>query len=154
MQQIIDQILQFLQQGLAAIFRFVRLVWTWSSGEITKVFQAPWENWPLWKQLLLVIIAVAVIWILFTAAMRLWASAVRVLAAFASLLVVLVATLPTILLAGLVALGGLWAINNVNLSSVTIPTIFSSQDSSQQASRGGDKPAESGVRGTDAGENK
>jgi hypothetical protein len=154
MQQIIDQILQFLQQGLAAIFRFVRLVWAWSSGQITKVFQAPWENWPLWKQLLLVIIAVAVIWILFAAAMRLWASAVRVLAAFASLLVVLVATLPTILLAGLVALGGLWAINSVNLSSVTIPTIFSSRDSSQQANRGGDKPAESAVRGTDAGENK
>lgn len=143
MQKIIDQILQFLQDGIAAIFRFVRLVWSWSSTEITRLFSAPWENWPLWKQLLFVIIAVVVVWILFTAAMRLWASAVRVLGAFAGLLVVLVSTLPAILLAGLVALGGLWAVNNVNLSAITIPTFFSSQDNSQHASRPNtEKPAE------------
>jgi hypothetical protein len=134
MQQIFDQILRFLQQGIEAIFRFIRLVWNWSSGEITRLFQAPWENWPLWKQLLLVLLAAAVIWILFTAAVRLWASAVRVLAAFAGLLVVLVSTLPTILLAGLVALGGLWAINHVNLSSLPIPTALTG-DTSRQASR-------------------
>jgi hypothetical protein len=143
MQKIIDQILQFLQDGIAAIFRFVRLVWSWSSAEITRLFSAPWENWPLWKQLLFVIIAVVVVWILFTAAMRLWASAVRVLGAFAALLVALVSTLPAVLLAGLVALGGLWAVNNVNLSAITIPTFFSSQDNSQQASRANpEKPAE------------
>jgi hypothetical protein len=143
MQKIIDQILQFLQDGIAAIFRFVRLVWSWSSTEIARLFNAPWENWPLWKQLLFVIIAVVVVWILFTAAMRLWASAVRVLGAFAGLLVVLVSTLPAILLAGLVALGGLWAVNNVNLSAITIPTFFSSQDNSQHASRPStEKPAE------------
>jgi hypothetical protein len=143
MQKIIDQILQFLQEGIAAIFRFVRLVWSWSSTEIARLFNAPWENWPLWKQLLFVIIAVVVVWILFTAAMRLWASAVRVLAAFAGLLVALVSTLPAILLAGLVALAGLWAVNNVNLSAITIPTFFSGQDSSQYASRPNtEKPAE------------
>ncbi|HEY7459533.1 MAG TPA: hypothetical protein VH765_12355 [Xanthobacteraceae bacterium] len=142
MQQILNQILQFLQQGIAAIFRFIQLVWNWSSAQITKLFGVPWESWPLWKQLVLAVIAAVVIYILFTAAMRLWASAVRVLAAFAGLLVVLVSTLPAILLAGLVALGGLWAVNNVNLSSITLPTIFSGQDSSQQVSRDADKPAE------------
>jgi uncharacterized membrane protein YgcG len=142
MQQILNQILQFLQQGIAAIFRFIQLVWNWSSAQITKLFGVPWESWPLWKQLVLAVIAAVVIYILFTAAMRLWASAVRVLAAFAGLLVVLVSTLPAILLAGLVAPGGLWAVNNVNLSSITLPTIFSGQDSSQQVSRDADKPAE------------
>jgi hypothetical protein len=135
MQKIIDQILQFLQDGIAAIFRFVRLVWSWAATEITRLFNAPWENWPLWKQLLFVIIAAVVIWILFTAAMRLWGSAVRVLGAFAGLLVALVSTLPAILLAGLIALAGLWAVNNVNLSGITVPPIFSSQDNSQHASR-------------------
>jgi hypothetical protein len=152
MPEILNQILQFLQQGIAAIFRFIQLVWNWSSSQIAKLFNVPWESWPLWKQLLLAIIAAVVIWVLFTAVMRLWASAVRVLAAFASLLVVLVATLPAILLAGLVALGGLWAVNNVNLSWVTIPTIFSSQDSSQHASRG--NAAESGARDTNAAQNR
>jgi hypothetical protein len=143
MQQILNQILQFLQEGIAAIFRFIQLVWNWSSAQIAKLFSVPWENWPLWKQFLLAVVLAIVIWILFTAVMRLWASAVRVLAAFAGLLVVLVSTLPAILLAGLVALAGLWTVNNVNLSSITLPTIFSSQDSSQQASRNDTaKPAE------------
>jgi hypothetical protein len=143
MQQIFDQILRFLQEGITAIFRFVHLVWSWSSGEIAKLFHLPWANWPLWKQLLLVLIAALVIWILFAAAMRLWASAVRVLAAFAGLLVVLVSTLPTIFLAGIVALGGLWVVSNVNLSAITLPTFFSSQDNSQHAARtNADKPAE------------
>lgn len=149
MQQIVEQILQLLQQGIAAIFRFIRIVWTWSSTEITRLFQAPWESWPLWKQVLLVLIIAAVVWILFAAGMRLWASAVRVLAAFAGLLVALVSTLPAILLAGVVALGGLWAINNVNLSTVRLPTFFSDDGNGRQASRtaeepgGSDSPADS-----------
>ena len=142
MQQILDQILQFLQQGIAAIFRFIHLVWTWSSAQITRLFDVPWESWPLWKQILLVVIAAAVVWILFTAALRLWASAIRVLSAFASLLVALVATLPMILLAGLVALGGLWAVNNVNLASLQVPAVFSSGESNRQASRSAEPAAE------------
>jgi hypothetical protein len=57
MQQIFDQVMEFLQQGIAAIFRFVQLIWTWSIGEITKVMEAPWQTWPLWKQILLVIVS-------------------------------------------------------------------------------------------------
>ena len=56
MQQIFNQLLQFLQQGIAAIFRFVQLIWTWSSDQIIKVFNAPWSNWPFWKQVLLVVL--------------------------------------------------------------------------------------------------
>jgi hypothetical protein len=143
MQQIFDQILQFLQQGISAIFRFVRLVWTWSSGEIAKLLQVPWENWPLWKQVLLILLVVIVVWILFGAAVRLWASAVRVLSSFARLLVVLVATLPTILLAGIVALGGLWAINNVNLAQLRLPVLSESDGNNRQANRSA--PNESGA---------
>ncbi len=123
MKQIFDQFLQFLQQGIAAIFRFVRLIWSWSIDQITKVAQAPWEGWPLWKQVLLVVVIAAVVYFLFLAARQLWAAGVRVLSAFASFLVTLVITLPTILIAGLVSLGGLWVINNINLSSLPSLTI-------------------------------
>jgi hypothetical protein len=44
MKQIFDQFLQFLQQGIAAIFRFVQLVWTWSVDQIAKMMQAPWTR--------------------------------------------------------------------------------------------------------------
>ena len=147
MKQIFDQFLQFLQQGIAAIFRFVQLVWGWSIDQITRMTQAPWESWPLWKQILLVVVIAAVAYALFIAARRRWVAGVRVLAAFASFLVALVVTLPTILIAGVMALAGLWAINHLNFSSLPTLTVFersntgSSDDSSnpqgQTTGRGG-----------------
>jgi hypothetical protein len=35
MQQFFNQLLQFLQQGISAIFRFAQLIWTWSVGQIS-----------------------------------------------------------------------------------------------------------------------
>lgn len=135
MQTLLDQVVQLLQQGVAAIFRLIGLVWSWSSSEIARLLQVPFESWPLWKQVLLVLIVVAVITILFSAALRLWMSAVRVLAAFASLLVSVVATLPAVLLAGVVALGGLWAINHLNPSQIALPSLTRTDGEAQQARR-------------------
>jgi hypothetical protein len=124
MKQIFDQFLQFLQQGIAAIFRFVQLVWTWSIDQITKMMHAPFESWPIWKQVLLILVIAAVAYFLFIAARQLWMAGVHVLAAFASFLGALVVTLPTILIAGVIALAGLWVINNLNLSSLPTLTMF------------------------------
>jgi hypothetical protein len=140
MKQIFDQFLQFLQQGIAAIFRFVQLVWTWSIDQITKMTQAPWGNWPLWKQILLIIVIAVVAFILLVAARRLWFAGMRVLAAFVRFFGVLVYTLPAILLAGCVALAGLWAINNLNLSSLPSFTMFQG-GSTGSPSQSNDKPA-------------
>jgi hypothetical protein len=124
MKQIFDQFLQFLQQGITAIFRFVQLVWTWSIDQITKMMHAPFESWPIWKQILLILVIAAVAYALFIAARQLWVAAVQVLAAFVSFLGALVYTLPTILLAGVIALAGLWLINNLNVASLPTLTWF------------------------------
>ena len=150
MKQIFDQFLQFLQQGIAAIFRFVHLVWTWSIDQITKMMQAPWGNWPLWKQILFVIVIAVVAYVLFIAARRLWVAGVHVLAAFASFLVALVVTLPTILIAGCIALAGLWAINNLNLSSLPSLTMFQGSGTASP-NQGSDKPSGQ-TNGPNAGE--
>jgi hypothetical protein len=148
MKQIFDQFLQFLQQGIAAIIRFVQLVWTWSIEQITKMTQAPWEHWPLWKQVLLVIIIAAVAYTLFIAARQLWAAGVHVLAAFASFLGALVVTLPTILIAGCIALAGLWVVNNLNLSSLPTLTMFQGSNSGPS----GDNKPSGPTTGQSAGE--
>jgi hypothetical protein len=124
MKQIFDQFLHFLQQGIAAIFRFVELVWHWSIDQISKMMQVPWQSWPLWKQVVLVAVIAAVAYALFIAARQLWVAAVHVLASFARFLAALVVTLPTILIAGLVALAGLWVVNNLNFSSAPGFTLF------------------------------
>jgi hypothetical protein len=122
MQQLLNQTVQFVQDGITAIFRFVRLIWVWSVGQIGRVIEAPWQNWPLWKQLLLVVVAAAVVWALYKAAKELWESVERTLGAFAGMLGVLVKTLPSVLVAGLIALSGVWLINNLDLSSVHLPS--------------------------------
>ena len=116
MQQFFNQLLQFLQQGVAAIFKFVQLIWTWSVGQISALTQVPWQSWPLWKQVLVVVVIAAVAFALYRAAKELWDAAERILAAFAALLGVLVRTLPSVIVAGLIALGGLWVLNNVDAS--------------------------------------
>ena len=122
--QFLNQLIQFLQQGIAAIFKFIQLVWTWSIGQITQVAQSPWQNWPFWKQVLLVLVLAAVVFALFKVAKELWLAGERVLTAFAALLGVFVKTLPQVVIAGLIAMGGVWLINNVDPSSLRMPTAF------------------------------
>src|ERR1041384_6274685 len=74
MQHAFNQLLQFLQQGIAAIFHFVQMIWTWSVGQISALLAAPWQQWPLWKDILLALVLVAVIWALYRAAIELFAA--------------------------------------------------------------------------------
>ena len=119
-QQIFNQLLQFLQQGIAAIFRFVQLIWTWSSDQVIKAFNAPWGNWPFWKQILLVVLVGYLIYLLYKAGKDLWESGEKALAAFAALLAAFVKVLPRLFLAGVIALVGLWFLNTADLSKVRL----------------------------------
>jgi hypothetical protein len=118
MKQVFDQLLKFLHDGISAIFRFVELIWTWSVDQISKLAAEPWLQWPLWKQVLLVLILAAVIWALYQAARELLEAGAAILSAFAHLLGVLVRTLPHVLLAGIIALGGVWVVNHLDNSLV------------------------------------
>ena len=122
MKQVFDQLLKFLQQGIAAIFRFVELIWTWSVDQISKLVSVPWQEWPLWKQVLLVLIIAGVLWALYRAGRELLEAGAAVLAAFAGLLGVLVQTLPHVFLAGVIALGGVWLVNHLDNSSLRVPS--------------------------------
>jgi nucleoid-associated protein YgaU len=119
--KIFDQILRFLQEGIAAIFHFVQLIWSWSIGEILKLLAVPWQDWPILKVFFLALVAAAVVWALYAAAWQLWLAAEKILAAFAALLLVLVQTLPRVLLAGVIALGGVWLANHIDNSALRLP---------------------------------
>jgi hypothetical protein len=114
MAQIISQIIQFLQQGIAAIFNFLKLIWTWSFGQIVSIFQSNWQSLPIWKIVLLIIVLGAIVYILYKAALVIWEAAVAVFGAFVSLLTAFVTVLPQIVIAGLIAFAGGWVIHNVN----------------------------------------
>jgi hypothetical protein len=124
MQHAFNQLLQFLQQGIAAIFHFVQLIWSWSVGQISTLLAVPWQQWPLWKEILLALVLVAVIWALYGAAIALFAAGERILIALAHLLSVLVRTLPSIVFAGLIALGGVWMMNHLDNNLIQLPIAF------------------------------
>src|SRR5258705_10337131 len=134
MKQVFDQLLKFLQQGISAIFHFVELIWTWSVDQISKLVAVPWQEWPLWKQVLLVLILAGVLWALYRAGRELLEAGAAILAAFAGLLGVLVQTLPHVFLAGVIALGGVWLVNHLDNSGLRVPAWMqaSEQNSSPQ----------------------
>ena len=114
MTQIIKEIVQFLQQGIAAIFKFFQLIWTWSFGQMVTIFQSDWQSLPVWKIAVLAVVVLAIIYVLYKAVLQLWQAAEHILKAFIGLLSVLVSVLPFILIAGLIAAAGGWVIQNVN----------------------------------------
>jgi hypothetical protein len=121
MKQVFDQLLKFLQQGIAAIFHFVELIWVWSVDQISKLLAVPWHDWPLWKQVLLVLILAGVLWALYRAGRELLEAGVAILVAFGALLSVLVQTLPHVFLAGAIALGGVWVVNHLDNAALRMP---------------------------------
>ena len=114
MNPVISQSVQYLQQGIAAIFNFVQLIWTWSFGQMVAIFQSDWQSLPIWKIVVLVLVVGGIVYVLYKAAVQLWEAAEKILKAFIGLLSVLVSILPHILIAGLIAAGGAWIIQNVN----------------------------------------
>jgi hypothetical protein len=130
MKPVFDQLLRFLQEGISAIFRFVELVWMWSVDQISKLMAVPWQEWPLWKVILLVLIMAGVVWSLYRAGRELLEAGAAILAAFAALLGVLVQTLPPVFLASVIALGGVWLVNHLDNSPLPMPAWLQASEQS------------------------
>lgn len=114
MQQAINQLGQILQQVITSLVKFFQLVWTWSFGQIVSVFQSDWQALPVWKIVVLVAVVCGIVYVLYKAVIQLWGAAEAILKAFIALLGVLVAILPYIVIAGVIAAAGGWVIQNVN----------------------------------------
>ncbi len=114
MRQIIEQIVNLLQQGITAIFKFVDLVWQWSFGQMFEIFSSNWQALPVWKIAVLVVVVIAIVYVLYKGFFALWKAAEQIFRAFVELLMVLVSILPYVLIAGLIAAAGSYVIQHVN----------------------------------------
>jgi hypothetical protein len=113
MEQLSDQSRQYLERGIAEVLRFFDVIWTWSSDQFIKLAQAPWQRWPLLKQILLLLVVAAVAYFLLKAAVQLWTGAINLLSAFATFVGTVIVALPTILIAAVIAVAGLWGLNQL-----------------------------------------
>ncbi|HEX5957263.1 MAG TPA: hypothetical protein VFY92_01225 [Hyphomicrobiaceae bacterium] len=118
MQQFFDVFIDFVRQGIGAIFRFVAAIWSWAATQVGNLFRLPWQDWPMWRVLLLAALLFGLGWYLYKALWELWEAWKKTLAALAGMMAVLIKTLPQILLAGLIALAGVWILSNLDFSDL------------------------------------
>lgn len=114
MQQVLNEVGNIAQKLFAVIWQVLQFVWNWSFGQIVKMFQMPFANLPIWKQVLFVLVIGALAYFLFKIAKDLLAAIQKVLAAIVGLVTSLISLLPQIVWAGLIAFGGAWIITNFN----------------------------------------
>lgn len=126
MSDVSTQVLQFIQKAVAAVFGFIAAVWNWSATQVHQLASVPWQAWPLWKQVVLALVAASIVFLLFKVAMELFAIGERIVTAFATLFAALVRTVPLVALAGLIAIGGLWVLTNINFAAIKLPVAWQS----------------------------
>ena len=120
MQQVLNEVGQIAQRLVAVIWQVLQFIWNWSFGQVFKMFQMPFNNLPLWKQVLFVIVIAALGYFLYKVAKDLLKAVQSVLGAIVGLVSALIAMLPQIVYAGLIAFGGAWIITNMNPTWIPI----------------------------------
>jgi hypothetical protein len=118
MQQFFNVFIEFMRQAIGAIFRFVAAVWSWAAEQMARLLAMPWHDWPIWRVILLAVLIYGLGWYLYRALWELWEAGKKTLAALGTMLGVLIKTLPQIVLAGLIALAGVWVLSNLDLPDV------------------------------------
>jgi hypothetical protein len=118
MQQFFDVFIDFVRQGIGAIFRFVAAVWMWAAEQLGKLLAMPWQDWPIWRVILLALMIYGLGWYLWKSLKELWTAGKNTLNALGAMLAVLIKTLPQIVLAGLIALAGVWVLTALDFSDV------------------------------------
>jgi hypothetical protein len=114
MQQVLNQVSQMAQKLVSVIWQVLQFIWNWSFGQIVKMFQMPFNTLPLWKQVLFMFVIGALGYFFYKIAKDLLKAVQSVLGAIVGLISALIAMLPQIVWAGLIAFGGAWVLTNLN----------------------------------------
>ena len=68
MQQVLNEVGQIAQRLAGVIWQVLQFIWNWSFGQVVKMFQMPFNNLPLWKQVLFVVVIAALAYFLYKVA--------------------------------------------------------------------------------------
>lgn len=114
MQQVVNQLVSIVRQVLQAFM----WVWDWSGGQVIKAFElaSRFDSLPLWKRILMIVVAISLAYLVYLIATDIWAALRRIFEAIFSLVRTLFDNVLYVALAGILAFGGSWAINNLTLS--------------------------------------
>ncbi len=110
-----NEVIKMLQQIVAWAGRFIEMVWNWTGGQVLKMFQLPFGTLPLWKQVLYLIVAAAVAYLIWKVFTDILEAVQKVLSAGVGLFAAIVANLYEIVLVGAIAFAGAWMINTLKI---------------------------------------
>ena len=120
MQQVLNEVGQIAQRLVAVVWQVLQFIWNWSFGQVAKMFQLPFNNLPVWKQVLFVVVIAALAYFFYKIAKDLLKAVQSVLGAIVGLISALIGMLPQIVYAGLIAFGGAWVITTLNPAWIPI----------------------------------
>ncbi len=102
---------------LASLFwQALVVLWSWSFGQIVTMFQLPFDSLPVWKQVIFILVIVALVYLFHKVSRDLLKAVQTMIGAIIGLIAAVIIMLPQIVWAGLIAFGGAWVIMNLNPS--------------------------------------
>ncbi|HEX5999567.1 MAG TPA: hypothetical protein VFZ16_09250 [Hyphomicrobiaceae bacterium] len=111
MQQIFNQVGQIAQQLASIIWRVLQFIWNWSFGQVGRMFNHSFTTLDIWKQIVFVLVIGALVYFLYKVFKDLLGAVQSILKAIVGLISSLIGMLPQIVIAGLIAFGGAWIVN-------------------------------------------
>jgi hypothetical protein len=120
MQPFLNQLGQIAQQLSNVIWQVLQFIWNWSFGQVARMFAMPFNNLPLWKQIIYVLVIAALAYFFYKIAKDLLKATQSILSAIVSLISALIGMLPQIVWVGLIAFGGAWVITTLNPSWIPV----------------------------------
>jgi hypothetical protein len=120
MQPFLNQLGQIAQQLSNVIWQVLQFIWNWSFGQVARMLGMPFNSLPLWKQIIYVLVIVALAYFFYKIAKDLLKATQSILSAIVSLISALIGMLPQIVWVGLIAFGGAWVITTLNPSWIPV----------------------------------
>jgi hypothetical protein len=114
MQKVPSEAGEVAKRLFQVIFQVLEFLWTWSFGQIVNMFRLPLNSLPLWKQLLFVLVLTALGYMFHKISKDFLKALQTMVNAFVGFGSALIAMLPQIIWAGLIAFGGAWIMMNMN----------------------------------------
>jgi hypothetical protein len=110
---LVNQAAKLAQEFFAFVGHLIVLIWDWTFGQFFRMFQMPFVTLPLWKQVLYVLVVMAIAYILYRVGMKILETILRIFRAIVEFFVSMIEGSRDVLFVGIGALVVAWIISNV-----------------------------------------
>jgi hypothetical protein len=111
--EVFNQASRLAQQFFELIVRVIGLIWSWTFGQFGGMFHLPFMTLPLWKQVLYVLVIIAIAYILYRVGRQILETILKIVRAVVELFVTLIEKSLDVLIVGVAALVVAWIVTNL-----------------------------------------